>query len=237
MDNPTVQITAVTLRRGGSRGFFPAYEVTLRADGSADWNGERFVLRSGRFHGQFDTRNFEKLAMFVERVGFFGWKDEYSGGGTDAPDYELVVAARMRIKRVRQNATDEPPDFWVIATVVDGLAAAIDWTAVSSTGLCGQWSATLTSFGFVGPLLSVHGVCTFPTGGYKVELRRHEPQSGDQRTLLLDRVVTAPSNPMTDGVTEMAVSYEERNPFIERVTILPDGATIEVKTINELPSA
>ena len=69
MDNTTMQITAVTLRRGGSRGFFPAYEVTLRADGSADWNGERFVLRIGRFYGQFDVRNFAKLAMFVERVG------------------------------------------------------------------------------------------------------------------------------------------------------------------------
>ena len=101
MDNTTMQITAVTLRRGGSRGFFPAYEVTLRADGSADWNGERFVLRIGRFYGQFDVRNFAKLAMFVERVGFFGWKDEYSGGGTDAPDYELVVAAGMRTKRGR----------------------------------------------------------------------------------------------------------------------------------------
>ncbi len=226
-----MQITAVTLRRGGSRGFFPAYEVTLRADGSADWNGERFVLRIGRFYGQFDVRNFAKLAMFVERVGFFGWKDEYSGGGTDAPDYELVVAAGMRTKRVRQNATDEPPDFWVMATVVDGLGAAIDWRAGSSTGLCCQWTATLMSSGIVGPLLSIHGVCTFPAGGYKVELRRHEPQSGDQRTLLLDRIVTVPSNPM-DGVTEVVVTYEERNPFVARVTILPDGATIEVKTIN-----
>ena len=228
MDNPTVQITAVTLRRSGSRGFSPAYEVTLRADGSADWNGERFVLRIGRFYGQFDVRNFAKLAMFVERAGFFGWQDDYSSGVTDAPDYELAVAAGMRTKRVRQNGTDEPPDFWVIATVVDGLAAAIEWTADAPIELCGQWTATLTSFGFVGPLLSVQGICTFPAGGYKVELRRHEPQSGDQRILLLDRVVTAPTNPMTDGVTKVAVSYEERNPFVERVTILPDGTTIEV---------
>ena len=33
---------------------------------------------------------------------------------------------------------------------------------------------------------------------------------------------------MTDGVTKVAVTYEERNPFVERVTILPDGTTIEV---------
>jgi hypothetical protein len=214
MDNPPLQITAVTLRRSGSRGFSPVYEVTLRADGSADWNGERFVLRIGRFRGQFDVRNFAKLAMFVERAGFFGWKDEYSGGGTDAPDYELAVAAGDADEAGSAERHRRTPDFWVIATVVDGLAAAIEWRAGSSTGLCGQWTATLTSFGIMGPLLSVHRVCTFPTGGYKVELRRHEPQSGAERTLLLDRVVTAPSNPTADVVTEVAVSYEERNPSL-----------------------
>jgi hypothetical protein len=43
--------------------------------------------------------------------------------------------------------------------------------------------------------------------------------------------------PNTDIVTEVAVSYEERNPLIQRVTILPDEVTIEVNAINELPSA
>jgi hypothetical protein len=32
---------------------------------------------------------------------------------------------------VRQNGVDEPPDFWVIAALVDHLAAAIDWAAAS----------------------------------------------------------------------------------------------------------
>ncbi len=220
-------ITAVTLRRGDCRGFCPVYEVTLRSDGTGDWNGERFVDRIGRFHGQVNMGDFEKLARFIERTEFFEWDDESSSGITDAPDYELVVVAGKRTKRVRQNGTDEPPDFWVIAAVVDGLAAGIDWMPGSLGGTCGEWSATLTTFGIVAPLLSVRGICTFPTEGYEVELRRHRPQTGDPRTLLLDRVVTAPSGAVADVVTDVEVTYFERN-VAERVIILPEGATVQV---------
>lgn len=231
MANSTEPVTAVTLRRGICRGFCPVYEVTLRSDGSADWNGERFVDRIGRFHGQLNAGDFEKLARFIERAGFFGWDDEFSSGVTDAPDYELLVVAGNQTKQVRQNATDEPPDFWVITTLVDGLAAEMDWMAGSLGGTCGQWTATLTTFGVVAPLLSVRGVCIFPTAGYEVGLRRHRPQTGDPRTLLLDRVVTPPSRAVADVVTEVEVSYSERN-IAERVIILPDGATVQVETLD-----
>ncbi|MDP8976312.1 MAG: DUF6438 domain-containing protein [Actinomycetota bacterium] len=206
--------------------------MTLRSDGTADWNGERFVDRIGRFHGQLDMGDFENLAGFIRRAGFFGWDEEFSSGATDAPDYELVVVAGDQVKRVRQNASDEPPDFWVIAALVDGLTAAIDWMAGALAGTCGQWSATLTTFGIAAPLLSVRGVCTFPTTGYEVELRRHRPQTGDPRTLVLDRVVTAPTGPEADVITEVEVSYSERN-VVETVTILPDAVTVVVVTVDE----
>ena len=185
-----MQITAVTLRRGGSRGFSPAYEVTLRADGSADWNGERFVLRIGRFYGQFDVRNFAKLAMFVARAGFFGWKDEYSSGGTDAPDYELAVAAGMRTKQVRQNGTDEPPTFGSWQPSWTGSRRRLSGGPMRPPGCAANGLRLSRRSGLWDRSYPSRAFATFPTGGYKVELRRHEPQSGDQRTLLLDRVVT-----------------------------------------------
>lgn len=227
MNNPEVHVETVTLRRGPCRGFCPAYEVTLRADGSAVWNGDRFVDRIGRFHGQFDGSDFDRLARFIERSGFFEWDEEYSGGVSDIPDYELTVVGGDQKKRVLQNATDEPADFWVIAALVDGLAAGIDWMEGSLEGTCGQWSATLTTFGIVAPMLTVRGVCTFPTDGYSVELRRHRPQPGDPRSLVLDRIVTPPHGAAADVVSDVEVTYWERN-IVDRVTILPDGVTIEV---------
>lgn len=234
MANPTEPVTAVTLRRGVCRGFCPAYEVTLRADGSAEWNGDRFVDPIGRFHGQLDIGDFEKLVCFIERTGFFEWDEEFSSGVSDAPDFELIVAAGKQTKHVRQNGIDDPPDFWVISAVVDGIARTVDWIEGSLAGECGQWTATLTTFGIVAPFLSVRGVCTFPTAGYSAELRRHRPQTGDPQTLLLDRVVTAPSGPVADVLTDLEVEYFERN-AVSRVIILPDGVVIEVETIDRPP--
>ena len=45
------EITAIRLSRGACFGTCPIYEVTVAADGTANWNGERFVERVGRYRG------------------------------------------------------------------------------------------------------------------------------------------------------------------------------------------
>ena len=102
------------------------YEVTLAADGTATWYGERFVDRLGRYQGQVDANDFSRLAGFMQRAGFLDWEPEYLGNATDLPDYFLTAVVGDHTTTVRQNGVDEPPDFWVIAAVVDGLAEAIN---------------------------------------------------------------------------------------------------------------
>lgn len=125
-------ITTVRLSRGACFGRCPIYAVTLGADGTAIWNGERFVERLGRYQGEVDVNELARLLAFVERAGFFDWDDEYVSGVTDAPDYILTVESDWATKSVRQNASEEPPDFWVIAALVDGLTERIDWQAAET---------------------------------------------------------------------------------------------------------
>jgi hypothetical protein len=120
-------ITAITLRRGPCFGFCPIYQVTLHADGRATWIGDRFVEKVGPYEGEIDPNDFLRLASFVTRAGFFEWAPEYVSGVVDTPDYHLEVQRGGETKSVRQNGVDEPPDFWVIASLVDGLAATVDW--------------------------------------------------------------------------------------------------------------
>jgi Domain of unknown function (DUF6438) len=142
MDEYQAEITSITLRRGPCFGTCPMYEVTLAADGAATWYGERFVDRLGRYQGQVDVNDFGRLARFMQRAGFLDWEPEYLGNVTDLPDYFLTAVVGDQTKTVRQNGVDEPPDFWVIAAVVDGLAEAINWTAVPSMeGTCHDWAA------------------------------------------------------------------------------------------------
>lgn len=224
------EITSITLRRGPCFGSCPVYEIALAADGTATWNGERFVERLGRYQGQVDLNDYGRLARFMQRAGFLDWAPEYLANVTDLPDYFLSVVAGGQTKTVRQNGVDEPADFWVIATVVDCLAAAVDWTVAFPEGTCHDWTA-VHSHEPPGPsVLTVRGTCRFDTAGYSVQLRRREPQGINPRDLLLDRILHPPTGPVAQVVTEVTVSYSEETEFgYQTVTILPDGASITVE--------
>ena len=102
----------------------------------------------------------------------------------------------------------------------------------SPVGVCGEWSAWLDREPPGQPVLRVTGVCTFPTAGSTVELRRREPQGINPRDLLLDRVVTSPEGDSAQVETRIEVAYaEETEAGFDTVTILPDGGTVEVREV------
>jgi Domain of unknown function (DUF6438) len=231
VDGHATEMTSVTLRRGPCFGTCPVYEVTLAADGTASWNGERFVDRLGRHQGQLNPNDFQRLAGLVARVGFFDWAPDYVAGVTDTPDHVLTVAAVDQVKTVRQNGVDEPADFWVIATVLDRLAETVDWAPASPEVACHDWTAVQAP-GTPGPsVLTVHGTCALPTPGHAVELRRREPQGFNPRDLQLERVVHPPVGPAAQVVTEVDVTYTEHTGVdYQTVTILPDGPSVGVES-------
>jgi hypothetical protein len=210
------------------------YEVTLRSDGAATWYGERFVARLGRYTGEVSVDEYQKLARFIQRAELLGWQDEYVANVTDTPDYFLTVTVGQRTKTVRQNAIDEPPDFWVIATLIDALAATVDWALVEAPiGVCRDWHAVHDHQPLGSAVLRVTGTCRFDTAGWSVELRRHEPQGINPRDLLLDRVVREPQGPAAQVITDVKVRYEEQTDFeYETVTILPDGPSVPVEDVH-----
>lgn len=221
-------ITSVSLRRGPCFGSCPVYDVTLRTDGTATWNGERFIDRLGLHQGEVGLDEYDKLTRFIARAGFFDWAPEYVTNVTDLPNYFLTVEADGQAKTVRQYGIDEPADFWVIATLVDRLAESVDWTAASPEANCHDWTAVHQQE--PPSRLTVRGTCTFPTTGYSVELRRHEPQGINPSDLLLDRIVHPPTGPVADVITDVEAVYTElTDADYQTVTILPDGPSIPVE--------
>jgi hypothetical protein len=80
--------------------------------------------------------------------------------------------------------------------------------------------------------LHVQGECEFPTAGFGVTLRRHEPQGFNPRVLLLDEVVRPPRGPVAQVVTRVEVRYEEATTAgFDAVTILPEGDTVRVEEV------
>ena len=95
---------------------------------------------------------------------------------------------------------------------------------------CRDWTARFLRVATGGGLVLVTGICTVPTSGHTVELRRHEPQGINPADLLLDLVVNEPSGPAAEVLTDVPVRYEERTDTgFGTVTILPDGPSIPVR--------
>jgi hypothetical protein len=123
----------VSLDRGACFGTCPDYEITLRADGTAQWHGRNFVDRAGQWDGAFSPAEFSKLAAFMRRCGFFDWDDEYVDTVTDLPTYVITAKDGSSAKSVLQYATDEPADFWVVATLIDAIATSGTWSPDSES--------------------------------------------------------------------------------------------------------
>jgi len=110
-------------------GTCPVYSVTLRQDGTASWHGEIFTDPLGDAVAYIDGPDFHALAGFVERSGFFSWASNYSGNITCVPGYSLTVVGDGQSKSVHQMGTHDPPNFWVIARLIDAIAHDIGWGA------------------------------------------------------------------------------------------------------------
>jgi hypothetical protein len=230
MREDEASIASVTLRRGPCFGRCPVYEVSLASDGTATWNGERFVDRIGLCRGQVDLNDYDKLTRFVNRAGFFGWEPEYVANVSDLPNYFLTVVTEEQTKTVRQYGVDEPADFWVIATLVDRLAEGVQWTTEPTEVPCHDWTAAHRHEPAGLSVLTVRGSCVFPTAGYSVELLRHEPQGINPSDLLLDRIVHPPTGLNVQVVTEVEAVYTEVTDVdYQTVTILPDGVSVRVE--------
>lgn len=96
---------------------------------------------------------------------------------------------------------------------------------------CRDWKAWIDRMPGAQPTLHVTGRCEFPTSGFSVRLERRAPQGIPPRDLLLDLVITDPTGPVSQVITEVNVSYQEpSDDGHDSVTILPDGPTVEVAT-------
>jgi len=81
--------------------------------------------------------------------------------------------------------------------------------------------------------LTVKGKCTFPTPGFKVTLKRKEPQGINPLILILEKVVVAPTKREPQHPSKVDVEYlAKTNTHYSDVEILPEGTKIAVKEVH-----
>jgi hypothetical protein len=124
---------SISLKRMGCFGTCPVYTVTLRLDGSASYDGARFVERLGNFSGQVYFGDFAQLSLFVERSGHMKLADRYAAPWTDDETVQVTVTPRTGApKTVTDYGRYGPPDLWMLERSIDGVAGHIKWTSVAA---------------------------------------------------------------------------------------------------------
>lgn len=99
-------------------------------------------------------------------------------------------------------------------------------------GKCGSWRAVLNMMPPGPSILRVTGKCLFPKHGFKVTLKEAVPQGINPAILLLRKTVKAPTGIVipTPQVVNVTFSKKTKTKY-SKVTILPDGVTINVKIV------
>lgn len=125
---PSHALSEVVFERSPCFGACPVYKVTLRSDGSATYEGIRFVDRIGKFDGHFNDDQLSKLGAIADKLGFWNLKPEYTIGITDQPSQDLTLVSGKETKKVHEYGHTAPAELWALYTMVDGIVAGIkDW--------------------------------------------------------------------------------------------------------------
>jgi hypothetical protein len=98
-------------------------------------------------------------------------------------------------------------------------------------GKCGDWYAILDKMPPAPDRLIVTGTCTFPTAGWKVELRPRVPQGINPEVLLLERIVTPPTGFAAQVITQVPVRYEQ-DATIDYTQVDIDGEVVDVQVVH-----
>jgi len=79
--------------------------------------------------GFLDPEEFERLALLIERLGFFDLRSSYSRPVTDNPTYITTIERGGVIKRVSNYADAGPAELWAVEQLIDAAADDVDWDA------------------------------------------------------------------------------------------------------------
>ena len=94
-------------------------------------------------------------------------------------------------------------------------------------GKCSGWKAVFNQ-----SILRVTGKCIFPKHGFKVTLKEAVPQGINPAILLLKKTVKPPTGIVIQTPQVVNVTFTKKTTFkYQKVTILPDGVTINVQVV------
>jgi len=120
----------LTLERQPCFGACPVYTITIYADGTVVYNGERFVEVEGEQISSIPPETVDKLVTIFEEAGYFDWDDEYiEQTVTDLPYVTTSVTRDGETKQIGRYEGDSnaPVDLPYLENWIDEIVHSEQW--------------------------------------------------------------------------------------------------------------
>ena len=121
-------ITEIGLERTTCKGVCPAYTVVLKSDGSVRYVGRSNALKRGEHTGRIPKAQFDRLAEFINEVGYMELDSTYSRtvmGGPTA--FTSVVRDDGQTKTISEYDRSGPASLWAVEQLIDHLTRTAVW--------------------------------------------------------------------------------------------------------------
>ncbi len=134
----TIDLTGlvITMRRGPCLGFCPSYSITIREDGSVEYDGSGWVEVEGIHSGEIDTDDVRRLVQRFEDIGFFDIPEDSDCSTTDIPRMTTSVSLGGRVHSVLRCAeldgTGPIGELRAIEQEIDRLTMSEQWIGLDS---------------------------------------------------------------------------------------------------------
>lgn len=123
----TGEVTEISFARAACYGRCPVYTVTLKSNGRASYEGEKYVERTGKYKASFDPAAFQKLVKLLNENEFFRLKKLYETSASDLPSTYVSVVRSKKRKTVRNYGDSGPFRLHEIETAIDEMAEKLAW--------------------------------------------------------------------------------------------------------------
>ena len=136
----------ITLERTSCYGECPVYKITIRGDGSVDYQGYKFVRVTGKQKAKVNASDVEILLHEFQDINFVGLDDDYStiknSDGTvsvvtDLPTTIVSLAVGGRSKEVA-DYVGAPEKLKVLEKRIDELAGSKRWVFIDAPSVHSQ---------------------------------------------------------------------------------------------------
>ena len=120
-------IHSITLERMVCYGSYPVYRVIFNQNGKAVYEGVDHVDRIGRYVGEIERADFDKIAELLDRLGFGSLNSSYACNDTEKQSVVTSVSYNDGEKKVENKGDAGPMELWTIEKVIDGVVQDIYW--------------------------------------------------------------------------------------------------------------